>query len=219
MGLVSRFTDIVNANLNSLLDKAEQPEKMIALIIAEMEVTLVEVRANAAKSIAEQKSLGRQIKSVEISIAHWHEKAGLALSKGRDDLAKSALAQKHKYQTELSDKIKENQQLTELLIAVQDDAMRLQDKLLDAKQRQESLLLRQASAQVRLKVREQTSIDNIDQAMVKFERYQEKIDKIEAQVEAYDLTVNTDVSRQISALVQDDYINNELSAMKKVVNA
>jgi len=219
MGLFSRFTDIVNANLNSMLDKAEQPEKMIRLIIGEMEDTLVEVRAAAAKNIAEQKAQTRQIKTVEASIDHWHEKAEMALSKGRDDLAKLALAQKQKYQAELTQKIKENEQLTEFLMAVQDDAMRLQDKLTEAKRRQEALLLRQESAEVRLKVRESAVIYNIDQAMSKFERYQEKIDKIEAQVEAYDLTENKDLSAQISQLAKDDSIEQELAAMKKTANA
>lgn len=219
MGLFSRFSDIVNANLNSMLDKAEQPEKMIRLIIGEMEETLVEVRATAAKNIAEQKSQSRYIKSAQASIAHWHEKAELALSKNRDDLAKSALAQKHKYQEDLVIKNKENEQLTEFLTAVQDDAMRLQDKLTEAKRRQEALLLRQESAEVRLKVREKAVIYNIDQAMNKFERYQEKIDKIEAQVEAYDLTENQDLSAQISQLAKDDNIEEELAAMKKAVNA
>lgn len=219
MGLFSRFSDIVNANLNSMLDKAEQPEKMIRLIIGEMEETLVEVRATAAKNIAEQKSQSRYIKSTQASIAHWHEKAELALSKNRDDLAKSALAQKHKYQADLVSKNKENEQLTEFLTAVQDDAMRLQDKLTEAKRRQEALLLRQESAEVRLKVREKAVIYNIDQAMNKFERYQEKIDKIEAQVEAYDLTENQDLSAQISQLAKDDNIEEELAAMKKAVNA
>jgi len=219
MGLFSRFTDIVNANLNSMLDKAEQPEKMIRLIIGEMEETLVEVRATAAKNIAEQKTQCRQIKSIEGSIERWHEKAELALSKGRDDLAKSALAQKHKYQEELVNHTDENKKLTEFLVAIQDDAMRLQDKLTEAKRRQEALLLRQESAEVRLKVREKAVIYNIDQAMSKFERYQEKIDKIEAQVEAYELTENNDLSAQISQLAQDEHIEEELAAMKKAVNS
>jgi len=217
MGLFSRFTDIVNANLNTMLDKAEQPEKMIRLIIGEMEETLVEVRSTAAKNIAEQKAQTRKMKSTEASIAHWQEQAGLALSKNRDDLAKSALAQKHKCQAELTQQVKENEQLTEFLTAVQEDAMRLQDKLTEAKRRQEALLLRQQSAEVRLKVREKAVIYNIDQAMSKFERYQAKIDNIEAQVEAYDLTENKDLSTQITQLAENDSIEEELAAMKKAV--
>jgi len=217
MGLFSRFTDIVNANLNSMLDKAEHPEKMIRLIIGEMEETLVEVRSTAAKNIAEQKTLARKVKAAEDGINHWHNKAEIALAKSRDDLAKSALAQKHKCQAELTQLSCENDQLMDFLSAIQDDAQRLQDKLNEAKRRQEALLLRQESAEVRLKMRETAVIHNIDEAMAKFERYQQKIDHLEAQVESYDLTKNKDLSTQISELEQDDTIEAELAEMKKKV--
>jgi phage shock protein A len=217
MGLFSRFTDIVNANLNSMLDKAEHPEKMIRLIIGEMEETLVEVRSTAAKNIAEQKILARKVKATQEGIAHWHEKAELALNKDREDLAKSALAQKHKCQAELTQLDEENAQLSDLLIAIQEDAQRLQEKLNEAKRRQEALRLRQESAEVRLKVREKAVVHNIDEAMAKFERYQQKIDHLEAQVESYDLTENKDLSAQISELEQDDNIEAELAEMKKKV--
>ena len=217
MGLFSRFTDIVNANLNSMLDKAEHPEKMIRLIIGEMEETLVEVRSTAAKNIAEQKTLARKVKAAEQGIEHWHSKAEIALAKSRDDLAKSALAQKHKCQAELSQLSEEDEQLSQLLSAIQEDAQRLQDKLNEAKRRQEALLLRQESAEVRLKVREKAVIHNIDEAMAKFERYQQKIDRLEAQVESYDFTESKDLSTQISDLEQDDNVEAELAAMKKKV--
>lgn len=217
MGLFSRFTDIVNANLNSMLDKAEHPEKMIRLIIGEMEETLVEVRSTAAKNIAEQKTLARKVKAVHEGVSHWHDKAELALNKGREDLAKSALAQKQKCQAELTQLDDENAQLSDLLSAIQEDAQRLQDKLNEAKRRQEALLLRQESAEVRLKVREKAVIHNIDEAMAKFERYQQKIDRLEAQVESYDLTENKDLSAQISELEQNDSVEAELAEMKKKV--
>ena len=217
MGLFSRFTDIINANLNSMLDKAEHPEKMIRLIIGEMEETLVEVRSTAAKNIAEQKTLARKVKAAREGVAHWHSKAEIALSKSRDDLAKSALAQKHKCQAELTQLDGENGQLTDLLSAIQEDAQRLQDKLNEAKRRQDALRLRQESAEVRLKVREKAVIHNIDEAMAKFERYQQKIDRLEAQVESYDLTENKDLSTQIAELEQDESVEAELAEMKKKV--
>jgi len=220
MGLFSRFTDIVNANLNNMLDKAEHPEKMIRLIIGEMEETLVEVRSTAAKNIAEQKTLARRVKLTKENITHWHNKTELALSKSRDDLAKSALAEKHKCQAELTQLDSENALLTEILTEIQEDAQRLQDKLNEAKRRQEALMLRQESAEVRLKVRETAVIHNIDEAMAKFERYQQKIDRLEAQVESYDFTENQDLSTQISALAKDDDVEAELDEMKKkVVNS
>lgn len=218
MGLFTRFTDIVNANINSMLDKAEQPEKMIRLIIQEMEETLVEVRGTAAKNIAEQKSHTRRVNSVNESINHWHSRAELAVAKGREDLAKSALTQKYKYQGELVLLEQEGEQLTEFLTQVQDDASRLQEKLSEARRRQATLNLRKESAQVRLKVREQAAVYNIEKSMSKFERYQEKIDRVEAQVEAYDLmestTHNPSLTDEFTALEKDEMIDKALAEMK-----
>jgi phage shock protein A len=217
MGMFSRFTDIINANINSMLDKAEQPEKMIRLIVQEMEETLVEVRSTAAKYIAEKKTLTRQIDSLQTSSTRWQSKAELALSKGRDDLAKSALTEKHKNNDLLESLQAELAQLDEYLSAVQEDSQRLQEKLAEAKRRQEALVLRQESAQVRLKVREKAVVHNIDEAISKFERYQQKIDSVEAQIEAYELTQNTDLESQFKSLETDDNIEQELEALKKKV--
>lgn len=223
MGLFTRFTDIVNANINSMLDKAEQPEKMIRLIIQEMEETLVEVRATAAKNIAEQKTHTRRVKSAKSSMEHWHNKAELALTKGREDLAKSALEQKHKYQAEFDLLEQESDQLAEFLSKIQDDAARLQEKLSEAKRRQEAYTLRQESVEVRLKVREKAAIYNIEEAMSKFERYQQKIDRVEAQVEAYDLMSTSsegdNLNTQFAELEKDETIEQELAEMKKKASA
>lgn len=223
MGLFTRFTDIVNANINSMLDKAEQPEKMIRLIIQEMEETLVEVRATAAKNIAEQKTHNRRLTSVKASMEHWQSKAELAITKDREDLAKSALSQKHKYQKEVQLLEQEGEQLAEFLATVQDDATRLQEKLSEARRRQEAYTLRQESAEVRLKVREQTAIYNIEEAMSKFERYQQKIDGIEAQVEAYDLvqenSKDQSLTSQFDDLEKNDQIETELAKIKQKLSA
>lgn len=223
MGLFTRFTDIVNANLNSMLDKAEQPEKMIRLIIQEMEETLVEVRATAAKNIAEQKTHARRVKSAKASMEHWQGKAELAITKDREDLAKSALTQKHKYQNELELLEKESEQLNEFLAKVQDDASSLQEKLSEARRRQEAYILRQESAQVRLKVREKAAVYNIEEAMSKFERYQQKIDRVEAQVEAYDMMKPSDEGQSLNAqfadLEKDENIEQELAEIKKKLSA
>ncbi|MBB6543457.1 phage shock protein PspA [Thalassotalea piscium] len=217
--MFTRFTDIINANINSMLDKAEHPEKMIKLIITEMEETLVEVRSTAAKHIAEKKSLLRQIRVLETSAANWQEKAERAVSKARDDLAKAALAAKHKALSEIELLTAELQALEEFLMSVQDDGQSIQDKLTEAKRRQEALILRQQSAQVRLKVREQENVYNIDEAMNKFERYQQKIDRVEAELEAYDLTRNNDLDSQFKALEEDESVEKELAELKsKVAN-
>jgi len=219
MGIFTRFTDIINANLNSILDKAEQPEKMIRLIIQEMEETLGEVRAIAAKNIAEQKMQARRVNSAEESINHWHNCAELAVTKNREDLAKSALLQKHKYQSELAVLEQENEQIAECLAQVQNDATSLQEKLTEARRRQTALVLRQDSAQVQLKVRAQVTTYNIEKTMSKFDRYQQKIDNIEAQVDAYDLmqttAKNATLITEFDALEKDDAIELALAEMKR----
>jgi phage shock protein A len=217
MGMFSRFTDIINANLNNMLDKAEDPEKMVKMIIQEMEETLVEVRSTAAKNIAEKKTLMRQITSLDNNIKNWQEKAELAISKSRDDLAKLALNEKQKCVTQVTELQHELAQLEVFLSAVQEDGQRLQDKLQEAKRKQEAFTLRQKSAEVRLKVRERAIVYNIDEAMNKFEHYQQKIDRVEAELEAYDFTVNKDLDSQFRDLETDDKIEQELAELKKQV--
>jgi phage shock protein A len=217
MGMFSRFTDIINANLNNMLDKAEDPEKMVKLIIQEMEETLVEVRSTAAKNIAEKKTLVRQIRSLEANINNWQGKAELAINKGRDDLAKSALNEKQKCIAQITELKDELAKLDEFLGAVQEDSQHLQDKLQEAKRKQEAFVLRQESAVVRLKVRERAIVYNIDEAISKFERYQQKIDRVEAEIEAYDFTKSKDLESQFRDLETDENIEKELAELKKQV--
>lgn len=217
MGMFSRFTDIINANINAMLDKAEEPEKMIKLIINEMEETLVEVRSAAAKYIAEKKTIMRNIRDMENRVTNWHTKAELALTKGREDLAKSALVEKQTCTQKLTEFNEELVHIDEHLIAVQQDSQRLQDKLTEAKRKQEGFAIRQQSAEVRLKVREKAVIHNIDEAINKFERYQQKIDRVEAEVEAYDMTSSNDLDSQFRALENDENLEQELEQLKQKV--
>lgn len=190
---------------------------MIKLIIQEMEETLVEVRSTAAKHIAEKKTLVRQIDNLASSVANWQSKAELALSKGRDDLAKSALTEKHKMTAQVDELKKQLTDIEAFLADVQADSQRLQDKLTEAKRKQEAFVTRQQSAEVRLKVREKAAVYNIDEAINKFERYQQKIDEVEAQIEAFDLTQNKDLDSQFRELETDDNVEQELAELKKQV--
>ncbi|MGB1262084.1 MAG: phage shock protein PspA [Cognaticolwellia sp.] len=218
--MFSRFTDIINANINAMLDKAEDPEKMIKLIIQEMEETLVEVRSTAAKHIAEKKTVLRNIREMESRVANWQQKAELALQKDREDLAKSALVEKQTCTQNLADFTQELAQFDEFLTAVQEDAQRLQDKLTEAKRKQDAFAMRQKSAEVRLKVRKKAAVYNIDEAIGKFERYQQKIDRVEAEVEAYDMTASQSLDSQFRQLENEENVEQELAQLKqKVVNA
>ena len=141
MGIFSRFSDIVNSNINALLDKAEDPEKMVRLIIQEMEDTLVEVRSTSAKTIAEKKELQRVVTRLEEEVVDWQAKAELALAKNRDDLARSALIEKQKSADQAASVAADIANLDAHVSKLQDEVAQLQEKLADAKARQKSMLM------------------------------------------------------------------------------
>ena len=214
MGIFSRFTDIVNSNINSILDKAEDPEKMVRLIIQEMEDTLVEVRSASAKTLASKKEISSQIGKMQNEAKDWKAKAELAISKDREDLARAALQEKKKcdeHATALSFELKVvDEQITKL----QSEVGQLQDKLADAKTRQKAILLRQKTVNSRLEVKKSLDSGKVDAAMGRFEQYERKIDDLESQVDAYDLGKKT-LADEFAELESDDEIDDELAALKK----
>ncbi|MDP2713954.1 MULTISPECIES: phage shock protein PspA [unclassified Rheinheimera] len=216
MGIFSRFSDIVNSNINSLLDKAEDPEKMVRLIIQEMEDTLVEVRSSSAKTIAEKKELQRVVNRLQEEVADWQAKAELALSKERDDLARAALIERQKAAEQAETVAADIANLDEHIGKLQDEVGQLQEKLADAKARQKSMLMRQKTVASRLEVKKTLDSNRINDAMYKFERYEQKIDTLEAQVEAYDLGKKT-LKDEFAELAAQDKIDNELAALKAKV--
>lgn len=213
MGIFTRFTDIVNSNLNALLDKAEDPEKMVRLIIQEMEDTLVEVRSTSARLIAEKKDTERQLTRFEKEVAEWEAKAELALSKDRDDLARLALVEKQKAATDAQSLQADITRIDEHLNRLSEEVGQLQEKLADAKARQKTIIMRQRAVSSRLEVKKRIDSGKIDDAMLRFERFESKIDDLESQVEAYDLGKKT-LRDEFAQLETDDKITDELEALK-----
>ena len=213
MGIFSRFTDIVNSNINSLLDKAEDPAKMVRLIIQEMEDTLVEVRSSSAKTLADKKELTRQITRFENEAQQWQEKAELALSKDRDDLARAALMEKKKSTENSQSLIQELVHVEEHITKLQDEISQLQDKLADAKNRQKAIIMREKTASSRLKVKQNIDSNKVNDALSRFDRYESKIDDIEAQVESYDLGRKS-LSDEIAELESNQKVDDELASLK-----
>ena len=214
MGIFTRFADIVNSNLNAMLDRAEDPEKMLKLIIQEMEQTLVEVRSSSVKPIAEKKELTRHMAETLRHINRWNEKAELAISKGRDDLAKAALIEKQALKDAYDNQEQELAHLEVAMAQLNEDITRLQEKLAEAKSRKEAMKLRQKTVTTRLKVKQQLDSNSIDEAFSKFEQFEQKMDRLEAEVESYDLGKGTSLSDQIDQLVVDEKIEAELEAMR-----
>ncbi len=217
MGIFTRFSDIVNSNINAILDKAEDPEKIVRLMIQEMEDTLVEVRSAAARSIADKKDLNRKIEALEDERRDWDDKAELAMRKGREDLAKAALVEKSRVATAV-DVLKEDYvTVDEGLAKLNEDISRLEAKLEDAKVRQKALLARHKTANSRLAARKKIHDYKIDDAMLRFEAYTRRIDDVEGRVEAYDLGLPKDLNHEFASLEAEESIKQELDALKKRV--
>jgi phage shock protein A len=219
MGIFTRFSDIVNSNINAILDKAEDPEKIVRLMIQEMEDTLVEVRSAAARSIADKKDLNRKIESLDREKNDWDEKAELAMRKGREDLAKAALVEKSRVASAVELLKEDYVAVDDGLAKLNEDIAKLESKLEDAKARQKSLLARHKTASSRLAARKKIHDYKIDDAMVRFEAYTRRIDDVEGRVEAYDLGLPKDLNHEFASLEAEESVNKELDALKARVAA
>lgn len=215
MGIFTRFSDIVNSNINAILDKAEDPEKIVRLMIQEMEDTLVEVRSAAARSIADKKDLNRKLESLEREQLEWEAKAELAIRKGREDLAKAALVEKSRV-TQTAELIKSDYAaVDDGLTKLNEDIARLESKLQDAKSRQKSLLSRHKTANSRLAARKKIHDYKIEDAMVRFEQYTRRIDDVEGRIEAYDLGLPKDLNHEFASLEAEESVAQELHELKQ----
>ena len=213
MGIFSRFTDIINSNINNLLDKAEDPAKMVRLIIQEMEDTLVEVRTSSAKTLADKKELTRRVTHFENEAIQWQEKAELALTKDREDLARGALMEKKKCSESAVALVEELTHIEGHISKLQDEISQLQDKLADAKTRQKSILMREKTVNSRLKVKKNIESNRVNDALGRFDSYERKIDDIEAQVESYDMGSKS-LADEIADLESNEKVDDELAQMK-----
>jgi len=216
MGIFSRMTDIINSNINAMLDQAEEPEKMVRLIIQEMEDTLVEVRSSSAKVLADRKQASRRLEQVRAEAATWEEKARLAITRQREDLARAALQEKRAIEEEISVVQAELATTDEHITQLTEEVTQLQNKLDDARARQKALTLRSKTVASRIKVKRQIQREALDDAFHRFERFERRMDSLESQLEAMDLgrEVPADLAAQISALQDDERINDELQRLK-----
>ncbi len=217
MGIFTRFSDIVNSNINAILDKAEDPEKIVRLMIQEMEDTLVEVRSAAARSIADKKDLNRRLETLDREHVDWDSKAELAIRKGREDLAKAALVEKTRVDAATEIIKSDYVAIDEGLSKLNEDISRLESKLQDAKARQKSLLARHKTANSRLAARKKIHDYKIEDAMVRFEAYTRRIDDVEGRIEAYDLGLPKDLNHEFASLEAEESVAKELQELKQRV--
>ena len=221
MGIFSRTRDIIAANFNDMLEKAEDPAKMIRLIILEMEETLVEVRTSSARTIADQKEMRRHVGKLDRLQADWGEKAQLALSKDREDLARAALLEKKKAADMGVQLAEEIAILDDALRAYEQDIEKLQSRLREARARQSSIAARLQSAENRVKLRTLLSSERVDDAMQRFDQLERRVDYAEGRADA--LSLGDDrrqptLSEEIAALADGDKIDAELAQMKQAMS-
>lgn len=221
MGIFNRARDIFAANFNELLDKADDPAKMIRMIILEMEETLVEVRASAARTIADQKEMHRHTVKLDKLQADWADKAQLALSKDREDLARAALVEKKKA-GDMADQLKQEiAVLDDALRAYEQDIEKLQVRLREARSRQTAIAARLESAENRVKLRTLLSTERVDEALSRFDQLERRVDYAEGRADAMSIadgrTGPPSLADEIAALEGADAIDDELAEMKRAL--
>jgi phage shock protein A len=218
MGIFSRTRDIIAANVTDLLDKAEDPSKMIRMIILEMEETLVEVRASAARTIADQKEMRRHISKLQGLQESWTEKAELALSKNREDLAKAALIERKKAADMVEQLSGEIRVLDDSLRGSEEDIAKLQNKLREARTRQNAIMTRLETASNRSRLREMYAGSKTNEAFSRFEVLERRADLAEGRADALGMGQVKTLEEEIAELQSAEKIDAELAALKARMN-
>ncbi len=219
MSIFSRLTDIVNANLTALLDKAEDPEKMARLMIQEMEDTLVEVRSAAVKAIADRKGLERRLADARFGLENWEKKAELAVSRGKEDLARGALLEKRRSTDAIRGLEAEMVQIDEVLNRYEDDIRRLQSKLDEAKAKRKTLEMRAEAAGHSITARKVLHDARVDGALARYDRMHRRIDELEGEADVLDKGRTPTLKQQFADLEAEGSVEAELEALRAKVKS
>lgn len=214
MGVFSRLSDIINSNINAMLDRAEDPEKIARLIIQEMEDTLVEVRSAAARSMADKKEYERDIVMLDARRTDWASKAELAVEKGREDLARGALAAKQRAEREIESLRQALKAIEEVSVRRQDDLEKLQAKLDEAKTKLRALIVRREAAEHRIQMRSRMEVNRVDDAMRRFQQVERKVDEMEAYGDLINIG-DRSLEAQFQDLAAEESVEKELAELKR----
>ena len=218
MGIFTRFRDIISSNINAILDKAEDPEKLIRLMIREMEDTLVEIKAACAGAMASSKKVQRQLDTLHERIRYWEEKAAIAVKKGRDDLAREALIEKRRFTNRMDGLESEFTEHNILIEQYQDNIRQLEDKLKSARDKQRLLVQRHIHASRKRQAQEEIRRVDSSEAMLKFDELENRIERMEAEADLVNFGKKTALEAEFDILGVDEEIEKELQALKTPVS-
>ncbi len=219
MGIFNRVNDVIQANIVAMLDKAEDSEKLLNLMLTEMQEALNECRSTAAALLCEEKNIKRQISNKQQALTNWQLKAEHAIAKNRDDLAKSALAEKHNVEISIECLQTQLETLQQSIVKITEDCERLQQKMTQAKAKQAQLVKRENVVEARAKINTQLQSDKVATALSRFEQIERRVESVESQVEAYELTdTASNTAMQIESLVKNEKIDAELASLKASLN-
>lgn len=214
MGIFTRFRDIISSNINAMLDRAEDPEKLIKLMIREMEDTLVEIKAACAGAMAGSKKAQRQLETLNSRVQYWEEKAELAVTKGRDDLAREALIEKRRYTRRKQDLDNELMDHENLIAQYQDDIRQLEEKLKSARDKQRILVQRHIHAAKKKRAQEEIRRIDSSEAVMKFDELENRIERMESEADLVNFAKKSSLEEELDRLSVDEEIEEELLAMK-----
>ena len=215
MGIFTRVRDIISSNINAMLDKAEDPDKLVVLMIREMEDTLVEIKASCASAMATQKKIDREIAEVNRKVQEWADRAQLAVDKDRDDLAREALLEKKRLQDRAEAIARERDECGTVVANYQADILKIEDKLAVAREKQRVLLQRQRRAEQKKRSEQEIRKMDFSDAVVRFEQYEHRIDQMEAEADLVNMGKKPDLEQEFQDLEGDGDIDNELEALKR----
>ena len=214
MGIFTRFSDIISANINSMLDKAEDPEKMIKLMIHEMEDTLIELKSSCAGVIAGRKKVERKLEEIHGRKDLWAKRANLAVEKGRDNLAREALIEKRRFSVIAEALENELGEYGGLVTQYQEDISELESKLNNAKEKKRVLVQRHKRATGKKRAQEDIRRSNSGDTMARFDKLESRIEQMEAEADLVNMGNKQTIDEEFDNLASDDEIENELAKIK-----
>ena len=218
MSIFSRFRDIVNSNINSMLDQAEDPEKLVRLMIQEMEDTLIDLKASCAGAIAARKKTGRSLDELNARVANWESKAKLAVDKGREELAREALLEKRRAGEGIGTLEKETMQLDEVIRNYQTDIGQLEEKMTTAREKQRVLVQRHIHAQHKTRAQQTIRRSETSDALLRYEQFEARVERMEADADLVNYGRKPSLEEQFAQLERDEDIEKELNALKNAAH-